>query len=128
MDPIADMLNQINNANSVSKPQTTVPFSVFKLQIARILQKEGLIGEVKKRGKATNKRIVIDLKYNQGERIFSKIKRVSKTGRRVYKKNKEIKKVRQGYGIAIISTTKGLMTDREAKKKKLGGEVICEIW
>jgi len=128
MDTLSNMLNQINNANMVSKPQVTVPFSIFKLQVARILQKKGIIEEVKKRGKGVSKRIIINLKYDNGEPAFSKIKRVSKSSQRIYKKSKEIKKIHQGYGIAIVSTSKGLMSDREAKLKKIGGEIICEIW
>ena len=129
MDPIADMISSINNAVAVSKKQVMIyPYSDFKFSILEFLKKQGLVGEVEKKGRASARRIVLNLKYNEkGESAFSKIKLISKQGQRIYKPAKEIKKVRSGYGLAVISSSKGLMTDAEARKMKIGGELICEI-
>jgi len=129
IDPIADMLNRIRNAQAVSHQTVILPFSKMKYEIAKILQKQGFVGEVEKKGRHTNKVIKITLKYSEEkEPLISGLKRISKPGQRIYAAAKEIRSVRGGYGIAIISTSKGLMTDKEARKKKLGGEVICEVW
>lgn len=125
-DPIADLLNRIRNAQAVSKTEISVPFSGLKYEIAKILMDKGFIKEIKKRRK--EKIMEITLEYKEGNPAISGLKRISKPGQRIYKKISEIKPVRGGYGIAIISTPKGLMTNKEARKKKLGGEVICEIW
>jgi small subunit ribosomal protein S8 len=128
MDPISDMLTSIRNAIGVGKPTVSIPFSNLKYEIARILQRQGFVAEVVKKGRIPKKVIEITLKYNEGKPAISGLKRISKPGQRIYKGFKEIKPVKAGYGIAIISTSKGLMTDKEARKQKLGGEVICEIW
>jgi len=128
MDPIADMLTAIRNALGVGHPRVSVPFSIIKYEIAKILEREGFVEKVNKVGKKARKRIVITLKYENGTPVISGLKRISKPGRRIYHSWKEIKKVKGGYGIAIISTSRGLMTDREARKNKIGGEVICEVW
>lgn len=126
MDPIANMLTQIRNAQAVHHQTVNIPFSNIKLKIAEILKKEGFVLDFQKKGR---KLIRIDLKYSEdGTGAISGCQRVSKPGQRIYKKAKEIKRVKGGYGIAIISTSKGLMTDKEARKQRLGGEVICEIW
>jgi len=128
-DPITDMLNRIKNAQAVFRQAVILPFSKMKYEIAMILQKQGFVGEVEKKGRHTKKVIKITLKYSkEKEPLISGLKRISKPGQRIYAAAKEIKPVRGGYGIAIISTSKGLMTDKEARKKKLGGEVICEVW
>jgi len=128
-DPIGDMLTRIRNAQAVRHQIVDIPFSKMKLKIAEILKQEGFILDFKKQRKNSQKIIKIKLKYLENNvPAISGLKRVSKPSRRIYKKTKEIKKVKSGYGIAIISTSKGLMTDKEAKKRKLGGEVICEIW
>jgi len=137
-DPITDMLNRIRNAQAVLKSTVDVSFSNLKYEIAKILEKKGFIAKVEKKGKKIKRIIEITLKYN-GEKVaggeghqklpvISGLKKISKPGQRIYKKAKEIKPVKGGYGMAIISTPKGLMTDKEAKKRKLGGEIICEIW
>lgn len=129
MDPITDMLNRIRNAQAVKKQTVNVPFSNLKLKLAEILKKEKLISDFRKRGRGVKKNLQIELRYtSNGVPVISGLKRVSKPGQRVYKKVKEIGKVKSGYGIAIISTSKGLMTDKEARKEKLGGEVLCEVW
>jgi len=127
-DPVTDMLNRIRNAQAVLKETVDIPISNLRYEIAKILEKGGFVAEVEKKGKKTKKVIEITLKYNEKVPVISGLKRISKPGQRIYKKAKELKPVRGGYGIAIISTSKGLMTDKEARKQKLGGEVICEIW
>ena len=127
-DPITDMLNQIRNAEAVAKPEVLLPFSKLKNQIGLILQQEGFVADVKKVAKDKSKIMKITLKYDNGIPAIEGAKRVSKPGQRIYVKNSEIKKVRGGFGISIISTPKGLMTNLQAKKAKLGGEVMLEIW
>jgi len=127
-DPIADMLTRIRNAQAVSKPEVLVPFSKIKYQILKILEKEKFIEKIEKKGKGVKKKIKVVLKYNQKQPVISGLKRISKPGQRIYLPAKKIKSVRGGFGIAIVSTSQGLMTDKEARKKKLGGEIICEIW
>jgi small subunit ribosomal protein S8 len=127
-DPITDMLNQIRNAKAVEKQEISVLFSKLKHEIAMMLAKEGFIKEAKKVMKGKTKMIKMVLQYDNGMSAIEGIKRVSKPGQRIYVKSMNIKKVRGGFGISIISTPKGLMTNNEAKKAKLGGEVICEVW
>jgi len=128
MDPISDMLIRIKNAQAVLHPTVEIPFSNFKYELAKILAKNGFIGTVEKKGRKTKKYIEIALKYKEGIQAISGLRKVSKPGQRIYTNFKKIRKVKGGYGMAIISTPKGLMTDREAKKQKLGGEIVCEIW
>jgi len=137
-DPITDMFNRIKNAQAVFHQTVEIPFSNLKYELAKILEKERFIENAAKKGKASQKIIRINLKYQKKglgnveekrmEPAILGIKRISKLGQRIYIKKKNIKKVRGGYGIAIISTPKGLVTDKEARKQKLGGEIICEIW
>jgi small subunit ribosomal protein S8 len=128
MDPIADMLTSILNAQKVKKEIVRIPFSKIKFEIAKILEREGYIEKAEERGRY-KKSILIHLKYDEeGKPAISGAKKISKPGQRIYKGYLEIKRAKGGYGITIISTSKGLMTDKEAKKKKIGGEVICEIW
>ena len=129
VDPITDLLNRIRNAQAVLKETVDIPFSDFKYEIAKILEKQGFVKKIEKKGKKMKKIIEITLKYDNKAPAISGLKRVSKPGQRIYKSFKEIKSIKGGYGMAIISTSKGgLMTDREARKQKSGGEVICEIW
>ena len=127
-DPICDMLNRIRNAQAVLKDTVNIPFSDLKYEIAKILEKQGFVAEVEKKGKKMRRTIEVTLKYDANQSVISGLKRISKPGQRIYKKAKEIKPVKGGYGVAVISTPKGLMTDKEARRKKLGGEIICEIW
>ena len=124
MDPIANMLVTIKNGYMSRKPQVLVPYSRVKFAIAKVLEKEKFTGEVKKE----NSQIKIELAYENGQPKMDTIKRVSKLGLRVYTKSKNIKPLKGGKGIIIISTPKGVMTGREARTKKLGGEVICKVW
>lgn len=128
MDPIVDMLNRIRNAQAVEHPTVDIPFSNLKYNIAKILEKQGFVEKVERRGRKTQKLIKINLKYNDKIPAITGLKRVSKLGKRIYLPKERIKKVMAGFGIAIISTSKGLLTDAEARKHKLGGEVLCEIW
>lgn len=127
-DPISDMLTSIRNAQAVKKDTVSIPFSNLKYGIAKILEKEGFIEKVEKKGKIMKRFIEISLKYTDNLPAISGLKRISKPGQRIYSNRRKIKKVKGGYGIAIISTPKGLITDKEARKQKLGGEIICEIW
>ena len=128
MDPISDMLNRIRNAQAVLKEQVDMPFSNLKYEIARVLEEKGFIEKVEKKGKRTKRTIEITLRYKDKIPVISGLKMVSKPGQRIYKSFREVRPVKSGYGIAIISTPKGLMTDKEVKKQRLGGEVICEVW
>jgi len=127
-DPITDMLNRIRNAQDVFHPIVRIPFSNFKYKIAQILEQQGFIIKAEKKARKTNKNIEITLKYNDKEPAISHLKRISKPGQRIYLPFNKIRSVRGKYGIVIISTPKGLMTNEQARKEKLGGEVICEIW
>ena len=128
-DPIADMLNRIKNAQAVSKESALIPFSGIKYEIAEILEKNGFIEKASKKGRQKNKVIEIALKYKEDSSpAILGLKRVSKPGQRIYSPYDKLKKVKGGYGIGIVSTPRGLKTYLEARKKKLGGELICEIW
>ena len=127
-DTIADMLTRIRNANQMRYEEVTVPASNIKKEIARILKEEGFIKDYKIVSDDAQGTIVLTLKYNKKERVITGLKRISKPGLRVYAKNDEIPKVLNGLGIAIISTSKGIMTDKEARRENLGGEVLAYIW
>ena len=127
-DPIADMLTRIRNAQLAAKKEVRIPFSKLKYNIAKILEENKFIERADTIGRQARKSIKICLKYNQNRPAISGLRRVSKPGRRVYLPVKKIKRVKEGYGIAIISTPRGVMTDREARRQKTGGEILCEIW
>ena len=128
MDPITDMLNRIRNAQAVLHPQVEMPYSDLKYEIAKLLEKKGLIEKAAKAGKKEKKSIEITLKYEDKVPVISGMRRISKQGQRIYLPAKKIRPVKGGFGISIISTSKGLITNKEAKKQKLGGEILCEIW
>ena len=128
-DKIADMLTRIRNANSMGYTDVTVPASKMKIEIARILKEEGFIKDYKVTGESVQKTIEITLKYGEKkEKVITGLKRISKPGLKVYVKNTEVPKVLNGMGIAIISTSKGIMTDKDARKQNVGGEVLAYIW
>ena len=127
-DPIADMLTRIRNANRQHHETVMVPASKVKVDIAEILKNEGFIKGYKVEGEGPIKNIVITLKYRGNERVITDLKRISKPGLRVYAKVNEIPKVLNGLGIVILSTSQGLMTDKEARAKQVGGEVLAYIW
>ena len=126
-DPIADMLTRIRNASMVRKSEVLIPHSKIKVAIAKILERENYISKVEVLEDGF-KSIKLTLKYENRKSVISDIKRVSKVGRRIYVSKDRIKPVLNGFGISIISTSKGLMTNNEAKKANLGGEIICEIY
>ena len=128
-DTIADMLTRMRNANSMGYADVTVPASKLKVELARILKEEGFIKDYKVVGEDAQKNILLTLKYgNKKEKVITGLKRISKPGLRVYVKSDEVPKVLNGLGIALISTSKGIMTDKQARKENLGGEVLAYIW
>ena len=127
-DPIADMLTRIRNANQNRTASVEVPASNVKLEIARILKDEGFIENYEVTGEGVQKMMTLTLKYKNKERVITGLKRISKPGLRVYSKAEELPTVLNGLGIAIISTSKGIMTDKEARNNSLGGEVIAYVW
>ena len=128
-DPVADMLTRIRNANTAGHAEVSIPASKIKKNIAEILLKEGYIKAYDVVPGEHQDNIVIQMKYAQGKtRVISGIKRISKPGLKVYAKKDEVPRVLGGLGIAIISTSKGLITDKEARKLGVGGEVVCYVW
>ena len=131
-DPIADMLTRIRNAALARHDRTEMPASKLKAAIAEILKSEGYISDCRpseEDGQTAQKKLTIVLKYGQGRQsAIDGIRRVSRPGRRVYVRHDRIPKVYSGLGISILSTSHGLMSDREARKHKLGGELLCEVW
>lgn len=128
-DPIADMLTRIRNANQMRYKEVEVPASKMKLEIARILKEEGFIADYKVKKNDVQNIIVLSLKYgDKKERVITGLKRISKPGLRVYAKAEEIPTVLSGLGIAIVSTSKGVMTGKDAKSQSLGGEVLAYVW
>lgn len=128
-DPIADMLTRIRNASTVSHETVDIPASKLKVELARVLKEEGFIADyaVKEEGKF--KVITITLKYDMNRKpVITKLERISKPGLRHYSKAKKLQKVLGGLGVAIISTPKGLMTDRKARKENVGGEILCYVY
>ena len=128
-DTIADMLTRIRNANAMRYTEVSVPASKLKGELARILKEEGFIVDYKVVNNDVQGNIVITLKYGKNkERVITGLKRISKPGLRVYVKSDEVPKVLGGLGIAVISTSKGIMTDKQARANNLGGEVLAYIW
>lgn len=125
-DPIADLLTRIRNGQAAGKVSVSMPSSKQKVAIANLLLKEGYIASVKESGDV-KKILEIGLKYYEGKPVVEMIQRVSRPGLRIYKKCRDLPKIMNGLGIAVISTSKGLMTDRAARKDGLGGEVICYV-
>jgi small subunit ribosomal protein S8 len=128
-DPIADMLTRIRNANLAYKDEVVVPASRLKEEIAQVLAREGYVTGYRVEGEEPKRRIVIEMKYGpERERTVSGVKRVSRPGRRVYADRDRLPRVLGGLGIAILSTSQGLMTDRQAARRGVGGEVLCHVW
>lgn len=129
MDPIADMLTLIRNAQAANKETVSVPYSKIKMEIAKVLAKEKLIKEADHKGRKIKKTIDIVLNYNNsGRPAITSLKRVSKPSRRIYSPASKIKRIRQGFGFQILSTPKGILTSKEARREKTGGEIICEVY
>ena len=130
-DPIADMLTRIRNANIAMHDDITMPSSKLKEALAEVLKREGYIGNfnVTDAGDRPGRKLHIELKYSpERQRVISGIKRVSKPGLRVYTKAESVPRVLGGLGVAVLSTSQGLLTDREARKRKVGGEILCQVW
>tara|TARA_B100001029_G_scaffold173944_1_gene173444 strand:+ start:59 stop:457 length:399 start_codon:yes stop_codon:yes gene_type:complete len=129
VDPIGDMLTRIRNGQMRSLNKISIPFSNFRSKILDVLKKEGyIINFIVDKDKDNKKSILVDLKYYEGRPVIREIKRVSKPGRRVYSSATSIPRVHSGLGLAILSTSKGVMSDSEAIKNNLGGEIICRIF
>ena len=130
-DPIADMLTRIRNANMVSHQEVEMPSSKLKVELAKLLKSEGYIADYSESQKdgSAYKTLKIALKYDENQKpVITNLQRVSRPGLRTYTKSKNIPQVLDGMGVAIISTSKGLLTDRKAKKESIGGEILCYIW
>jgi small subunit ribosomal protein S8 len=128
-DPIADMLTRIRNAVRVERPHVTMPLSKVKRGLAEVLKREGYIWGWEESEEHAVPELKIELKYGpNGERVIRHIKRVSKPGRRVYRRADHLRPVLNGLGISILSTSRGVISDREARQRNLGGEVLCELW
>ena len=128
-DPIADMLTRIRNAVRVERPNVDMPLSHVKRGLADVLKREGYIWDWQEVEQQPVNQLRIELKYGpNGERVIQRIRRISKPGCRVYRKARDLKPVLNGLGITILSTSRVLVSDREARQRKLGGEVLCEIW
>ena len=128
-DPIADMLTRIRNANTALHPQVSMPSSKLKEEVATILASEGFLDSYKVEDAKVGKKLTVTLRYSYDrDRVLNGIRRISSPGRRVYKGATDLERVRGGIGVSIVSTSDGLLTDREARRRKVGGEVLCEVW
>ena len=128
-DPIADMLTRIRNAGMARHAQTSCPSSKQKLAIATVLQRAGFLGSVNVEEREGHASLVLGIRYDDaGKPLIDGIQRISKPGRRVYVARDELPRVRYGLGVAVISTSRGVLSDREAREQSLGGELICEVW
>lgn len=126
-DPIADMLTRIRNAVRVRKTELHVPYSRMKFAIAQVLEREGYVGKVVVEGEGVRRQLLIALAYTGQESPIHEVHRISTPGRRVYVGYNDIPRIRSGYGMAILSTPAGILTGRDARTKKVGGELLCEI-
>lgn len=127
-DPIADMLTRIRNAQRAGHEEVKVPFSRVKFDLAKTLASSGFVLGIEEGGKGVKKTLVIKLKYENGQPAITEIKRMSKPGQRLYIAVNKIRPIRQGFGVTILSTSKGIMSDKEARKQKVGGEIICQVY
>lgn len=128
-DPVSDLLTRIRNANKACFESLLIPYSKLKEGVLKVLKEEGFIKSYEVAGDGIKKNIVVIMKYAQkGEKVISQIVRVSKPSKRVYVGHDELRPIKQGRGIAILSTPKGVLTEAEAKKQKVGGEWLCSVW
>ncbi|MCR4278750.1 MAG: 30S ribosomal protein S8 [bacterium] len=127
-DPIADFITRIRNAQMAQKAIVKSPSSRMKFTIAKILEREGFVGAVSEESDGPKKTITVHLKYEDKKPVISSVKRISKPGRRVYRGAGYLPRVLSGMGIAIVSTSQGVMTNKDARRRKLGGEILCEIY
>ena len=129
IDPISDMITRIRNAQSRSLQNVKIPNSKFRAKILDVLKKEGYISDYKLlQSEEKIKVLSVDLKYSEGSPVIKEIKRVSKPGRRIYARAESIPKIKNGLGLAIVSTSKGIMTDNDARNQNVGGEIICRVF
>ena len=128
MDHIADFINQLKTASLTRKESVTIPYSKMNLAVAELLKKEGYIGEITKKGKKVVKTIEIALVYENSQPKVQGVQRISKLSRRMYNKVKEIRPLKQGYGMRVFTTPKGILSDRDARKENVGGEILFTIW
>ncbi len=128
MDPLVDMFNRIRNALAVGKEQVEVPYSMMKFDIAKILERLGYVKSVDSKGRKVKRTIEIVLKYHDKAPAITGLRKISKQGNRVYASALKLFRIKKKNAIAIFSTSKGIMTDREAREQKIGGEVLCEMW
>lgn len=128
MDPLVDMFNRIQNAAAVGKEQVEVPYSRMKLDIAKILERLGYVKSVDSKGRKVKRMIEIALKYRDKAPAIGGLRKISKQGNRVYASAQKLFRIKKRHAIAIFSTSKGIMTDGEAREQKIGGEVLCEVW
>jgi small subunit ribosomal protein S8 len=126
-DPIADLLTRIRNGQKAGKPNVRIPSSRIKKAILEVLQNEGYVGEFRTEKEGGKESLVVELRYHEGAPVIESLQRVSKPGRRIYRAKDELPQVFGGLGVAIVSTSQGLMSDREARAKGQGGEVICVV-
>ena len=129
-DPIGDMITRIRNAQMRALNNVTIPNSKFRARILEVLKREGYISNYKLQADAKNRKesLIVDLKYNNGSPVIKEIKRISKPGRRIYAKADSIAKIQNGLGLAIVSTSIGIMSDNDARTKNVGGEIICRVF
>ncbi|QIN78090.1 30S ribosomal protein S8 [Rubrobacter marinus] len=128
-DPIADFLTRIRNAHMARHDQVVMPHSKMKMEVARILKEQGYVNEVSEKGAGAEKKLVVELKYGpDGRRAITGLRRMSRPGRRVYRKQTNIPRVLDGLGVAILSTSRGILTDHEARRAGIGGEVLCFVY
>lgn len=127
-DVIGDMLTKIRNASNAGLKKVSYPYSNIKLAISQILEKEGFIDRIEVVGEEKKKFIEVSLKYYNNKSVISGLKRLSKPGRRIYRGSEEIPRFMNGLGVAIVSTSKGVLTGKEAKEQNIGGELICCVW
>ena len=128
-DPVADLIIRLKNAGAIRKASVSMPFSTLKMAIAEKLKDAGYVSNVEKKGKKVRKTLDVALKYDgSGAHVIHGVRRISKPGRRLYKSVHEITSVRYGHGALILTTPKGIKTDKEARKEKIGGEALFEIW
>jgi small subunit ribosomal protein S8 len=127
-DPISDMLTRLRNASKVRHAEVRLPYSKLKLAVAKTLSEEGYVGAVEKTGTGTLAELRIALKYDAGQGVIRSIVRISKPGQRTYAGYADLPRVLSDNGIAIVSTSQGVMSNKEARKRKLGGEVLCEVY
>lgn len=128
-DPISDLLTRLRNASMVSKPNVSIPHSNFKFELAKLFKDEGYVSDVIVSGEGVKKLIDIEMKYSEeGVSVISGMNRLSKPGQRVYSSFDKLPRNNGGLGTVVVSTSRGLLSDSEARKRKLGGELICEVW